>query len=83
MRRESSPQRVQSPLESILRSIDRGGRGALFDVWRLWADCVGAAIVRRTQITGLRNGVLFVTVDGSTWMQELQAMKDRLRLEIN
>ncbi|HYD49366.1 MAG TPA: DUF721 domain-containing protein [Terriglobales bacterium] len=83
MRRKSEPQAVVGPLAGVLRGLDRDGAFGLFDVWRVWNASVGESIAKRAQPRNFRNRVVIVTVDSSTWMQELQSMKERLRRELN
>ncbi|MDQ4065532.1 MAG: DUF721 domain-containing protein, partial [Actinomycetota bacterium] len=40
-------------------------------IWRHWNEIVGAAIAAHTEPTSLRNGVLRVRTDASTWATEI------------
>ncbi len=47
-----------------------------------WKETVGEAIAERTQPIRIQNGVLYVKVTNSVWMQELQFMKGLIREKI-
>jgi hypothetical protein len=54
-----------------------------YAVWDCWDDVVGPTIAHKAQPEGIRNGILFVTVTSSVWMQELSFMKDMILEKLN
>ena len=74
---------MQPMLDRLLRRIDPDERLRAFRVWTFWADEVGATIAGHAHPVALRAGVLTVSVDSATWMQELQFLKETLRGRLN
>jgi len=74
---------VGDVLRAVLARIDPDQRLQAFEVWNFWNDLVGDGLARRAQPSGYRNGVLIVTVAAHAWMQELQFMKETLRVRLN
>jgi predicted nucleic acid-binding Zn ribbon protein len=52
-------------------------------VWNVWLDVVGPLLASRAEPMRIEDGKLFVRVANSTWMQELQFLKDDLRNRLN
>jgi hypothetical protein len=52
-------------------------------VWNVWAEVVGPLLASRTEPLRIEDGKLFVRVANSTWMQELQFLKDEIRNRLN
>src|SRR2546423_1188315 len=52
-------------------------------VWNVWAEVVGPLLASRTEPLRIEHGKLFVRVANSTWMQELQFLKDEIRNRLN
>jgi predicted nucleic acid-binding Zn ribbon protein len=70
-------------LDRLLRRIDPDERLRAFRVWTFWSDEVGETIAGHAHPVALRAGVLTVSVDSPTWMQELQFLKETLRERLN
>jgi predicted nucleic acid-binding Zn ribbon protein len=49
----------------------------------LWDEVVGQTIAHHARPTRIRRGLLFIAVDGSVWMQELQFLKETIRERLN
>jgi len=81
--RRRAPSQLADTLQTLLRRIDPDHRLDAFRVWTFWSEAVGPAVAERAQPAGFRGGVLSVRVSSHAWMQELQFMKDELRLELN
>jgi predicted nucleic acid-binding Zn ribbon protein len=67
--------RIGKVLQKTLRRMDLQVKLEGYRVWLFWHDIVGEQIAKRTQPERLTNGILFVRVSSSTWMQQLQTMK--------
>lgn len=52
-------------------------------VWNVWDEVVGDLLASKAQPTRIENGRLVVRVANSTWMQELQFLKDDVRSRLN
>ena len=74
---------MQPMLDRLLRRIDPDDRLRAFRVWTFWSDEVGEAIAGHARPVALHAGVLTVSVDSPTWMQELQFLKETLRERLN
>ena len=66
-----------------LKRLELSPRLGEYEVWPIWNSTVGATIARNAQPEKIRNGTLFVKVASSTWMQELQYMKDVISEKLN
>ncbi len=47
-----------------------------------WNEAVGRGVAERTQPMRIENGVLFLKVTNSVWMQQLQFMKELIRKKL-
>jgi predicted nucleic acid-binding Zn ribbon protein len=69
---EKEAKRVGDILPGVLQKL---GLGKIFDESRLrneWPEIVGAHMAARSRPGEVRNGVVFVLVDSSVWMQEIR-----------
>lgn len=67
--------RIGDILPSVLRSIGLDRRLKEHEILAIWPRVVGAEIAARSQPVRVENGVLYVRVDHSAWMQELHFME--------
>lgn len=77
------PPGVGAILTQLLRDLGLEPRLREQRVFEVWAEAVGEPIARHVQPAAIRDGVLFLTVDTSAWMQQLQFMKELLRAQLN
>lgn len=80
---DASLEKLGKILEKSLKRLDLSGRLVEYGVWPIWNEIVGVTIARNAQPEKIRNGTLFVKVSSSTWMQELQYMKDMISEKLN
>jgi predicted nucleic acid-binding Zn ribbon protein len=69
---------VQDLSALVPRVLRDHGLEAGVEGWRAvgaWPDVVGARIARRSRAVGFRDGTLFVEVEGSAWLHELDILK--------
>jgi hypothetical protein len=52
-------------------------------VWNVWAEVVGPLLASKAEPVRIEEGKLFVRVADSTWMQEMQFLKDDIRSRLN
>lgn len=52
-------------------------------VWNVWAEVVGELLASKAEPARIEDGKLFVRVANSTWMQEIQFLKDEIRSRLN
>ncbi len=55
----------------------------LSHVWSLWNDLVGEAIAKNAQPAAFKGKLLLVHVTSSTWMHQLQFMKEEIKAKVN
>lgn len=84
MRKDTSQiEKLGDILGKSLKRLELSPRLGEYEVWPIWNSTVGATIARNAQPEKIRNGTLFVKVASSTWMQELQYMKDVISEKLN
>lgn len=48
-----------------------------------WKEAVGETIARRAKARSFKNGIVFVVVQDSVWMQELSLLKESIISKLN
>ncbi len=74
---------VGENLETLLRHRQWGNQIHLFSLARQWPGIIGQHMAARTMPAFFRRDVLWIYVQGATWMQELQYAKPALLEKIN
>jgi hypothetical protein len=77
------PPTAGTVLGDLLERLDVRDRLRAYGVWNVWAEEVGEIIAAKTEPIRIEDGKLFVRVGSSTWMQELQYLKDEIRTRLN
>ncbi len=77
------PQRIGSILETALKGLEIDDQIKAYSIWGAWEEIVGEPIARQARPQAIRNGILFVDVSHSTWIQQLQFLKTTLLDKIN
>src|SRR6266436_5522268 len=62
---------VNAVLPNVLSSLRIDRRRTEAEVIKVWNNLLDPAIVSHAQLTGLRNGTLFVNVDSNVWLSEI------------
>lgn len=75
--------RAGSILADLLQNAEFRDRMREHEVWNVWGDVVGALLASKAEPLRIDDGRLFVRVSNSTWMQELQYLKDDVRRRLN
>ncbi len=84
-KRKSQPQLGSE----VIHKIFDGGRDPLsqqflrWKLWKRWEDYVGSSISKVSEPVGYRNGLLYVWVKNSTWMQQMVFMVNPIKEKIN
>ena len=78
--RFSKARRIDEILGEVLKNLPRTKEPGEEGILAVWTDIVGEGIARRTSPGAFRDGILFVKVTSSTWVQELEFMKDEFDL---
>lgn len=81
MRTPREPVALGSMLDGCLdRAVGTPGAA---QIWRVWAEVVGAPIARRAEPVRLRGRTLIVAVSSAPWMQELTLLKRSIVSQLN
>ncbi len=70
-------------LGALLGRRNWGNQERLFSLDQHWPEIIGAEIAGRTMPAFFRRDVLWIYVQGSIWMQQLQFAKPELLVKIN
>lgn len=76
-------ERLKEIIDQSLKRLDLVERLTDYEVWPIWNEIVGRTVARNAQPEKIRNGTLFVKVTSSTWMQQLQYMKEMITEGLN
>ncbi len=90
MKPTSGRKRPRSKLEPVgpllgdlLEGLGLDRRLREFKAVEVWNAVVGETIAENTRPVGIRDGVLFVEVTSSVWMQELVLLRDDIAERLN
>lgn len=85
--RATRPEGGLEPVGPLLRKLlQRLGLAHRLEEQRAieaWPDVVGPAIAEQTRAAGIREGVMFVDVASSVWLQELGLLRDGIIERLN
>jgi hypothetical protein len=77
------PSPAGAVLAELVARLEFRDRLHQYSVFPLWSEVVGRDLARRTEPLRIEDGKLFVRVDGSVWMQEIQFLKNEIRDRLN
>jgi predicted nucleic acid-binding Zn ribbon protein len=69
-------------LSELLEKHRIEGAATLSHIRQLWGPVVGISIAENAQPVAYRKGILFVNVTSTVWIQQLQFLKDDLRVRL-
>ena len=69
--RERPAQSVSNIMPKVLTQLRMDRRQAEAEIVRVWNHLVDPVLTAHAQPTGIHKGTLFVTVDHSTWLDEI------------
>ena len=79
--RERPPKAMDAVMPKVLTTLRMDRRRAEAEIVRVWNNLIDPAIVAHAQPTGINKGTLFVTVDNSTWLDEIVRYRRKEILE--
>jgi len=82
-RSRSKLEPVGPVLGDLLEGLGLEHRLREFRAVEIWDATVGELVAQRTRPVGIRDGVLFVEVSSSVWMQELVLLRDEIVERLN
>lgn len=80
---EGDPSPIRGLVGAILKKLGVAEQVERAAVFSEWEDRVGEKIAERARPVRLNGGTLFVEVESSSWMMELQMMKRELMKRLN
>jgi len=82
-KRLKRPLPITHVLDKTLRDLGMEVKLKQHGVWGLWGEVVGPAISAHAQPSVVRDGRLFVAVEDSLWLHQLNYLKHQILLELN
>ena len=82
-KRGGAPTTIGSVLDRLLPGLKIEEHLAAASATDLWADIVGADVLRRTNAVGVRDGELLVEVCGAVWMGHLAILRQGILDDMN
>ncbi|MGD8344582.1 MAG: DUF721 domain-containing protein [Desulfobacterales bacterium] len=70
-------------LDDVLKSYRSEADSGLKDVWHLWDAAVGETIAQNARPAAFKGNLLIVHVSNSTWIHQLQFLKNDLISALN
>lgn len=83
MKNDSKISALGDILNSVLHDMKVDGGTEHVMLRDIWNQAVGARIAENTRPEFVREGVLFVNVANSVWMQELHFLRDKILEKVN
>ena len=74
---------IGSVIDGVLKNYRAKPDFELTEVWRLWDDAVGETIAKNARPAAFKGKLLIVHVMSSTWLHQLQFLKNDLMTKIN
>ncbi len=78
-----SPKRLKDVLGTVTRRLGMEDAANAGELWRRWAEIVGAEIAHHAEPTSLRSGVLRIRTDSPVWATEIGYLTTEIRTRIN
>lgn len=70
-------------IAEILSALPVNSRVKEYGLWKAWDRLVGPQVSKHCQPERLKDGILFLRVSSSVWMQQLQFMKSMILEMVN
>ena len=81
--RFSKARRIGEILDEVMKNLPRTKEPGEEGILAVWPDVVDVEVAQRARPGAFRDGILFVKVTSSAWVQELEFMKDDIAERIN
>ena len=81
--KHKEPVPLGTVLPNLMKSIRSGSDAQLVRVWELWDGAVGETIAKNARPAAFKGKLLLVEVSSSTWMHQLQFLKNELIDQLN
>ena len=74
---------IGSIINGVLKNYRTTPDFELTDIWRLWDEAVGETIAQNARPAAFKGDLLIVHVTSSTWIHQLQFLKNDLMVKLN
>ncbi len=74
---------ISDIIDKVIKNYRIESDEELSHVWSLWDGLVGEAIAKNAQPAAFKGKLLLVHVTSSTWMHQLQFMKEEIKAKVN
>ena len=74
---------IGNVIDGVLKNYRAKPDFELTEIWRLWDEAVGTAIAQNARPAAFKGQLLIVHAISSTWIHQLQFMKNDLMVKIN
>ncbi len=74
---------IGNVIDGVLRNFRSKPDLGLTEIWRLWDEAVGPTIAQNARPAAFKGKLLIVHVISSTWIHQLQFLKDNLTAKLN
>lgn len=78
-----SMETIKTILDQVLKKRSLDKKLQHYRAFELWEDAVGPRIARHTQPKRFQDHTLWVSVDNSVWMQQLQFLEGQIKEKLN
>jgi len=75
-------EQIKDIINSVIKNISSGKRKVQEEILKTWEDVLGKRAAKHTKIMGIHNGKLFVNVDSSVWLFQLNLKRNYLLGEL-
>ncbi|MBI2252134.1 MAG: DUF721 domain-containing protein [Armatimonadetes bacterium] len=75
--------KIEELLESYSKKFNLSSQFKLIKIDSFWEEIAGEKIFQNTQISFIKDGILYVKVKNSAWVYELSCLKEIIRQKIN
>jgi predicted nucleic acid-binding Zn ribbon protein len=70
-------------LGTVLKTQIQGSDLKLTKLWDIWEETVGQTIAQNAKVSAFKEKLLIVEVSDSTWLYQLQFLKEEMKQKIN
>ncbi len=82
-RKNKKPIHISGILETMLKTQFQESDLKLTKLWDIWEDIVGQTIAQNAKVSAFKEKLLIVEVSDSTWLYQLQFLKEDMKQKIN
>ncbi|MFA4991353.1 MAG: DUF721 domain-containing protein [Candidatus Omnitrophota bacterium] len=80
--KKQKPEEIKKVIDSVIKKLEKKGRGTREEIRDIWGRAAGKAALEHARPVNLKQKVLIVEVDSSTWLYALNLKKKNIINEI-